>query len=174
MSKREELDGLQYGAQVRFWGLKFPRFAIEVMTATMDPVSEHQAQSIRCTPGWGGVCIRLAGKTDVAGYKQGTFAFEPGTWWARVNPLQFASHQLKTPVARFLLVRIGSLKTRHKLIESDGAQAHCVIIEKVEPKKYRKRMQLVISSTEGEGAISELDPEHREGEGGVPAPEKKV
>ncbi|NWD57219.1 hypothetical protein HX878_21045 [Pseudomonas veronii] len=174
MSKREELDGLQYSAQVRLWGLRFQLFAIEVMTARAAPATEPKIQSERCTSGWGGICIRLAGKTEVASYKSGTFEFVPGTRWMRVNHLQFASHQLISPVARFLLIRFGSLKTRHKLIESDGAQAHCVIIEKVEPKKYRKRKQLVISSTEGEGTMNESDPEQPEGEGGEPAPTKQA
>ena len=174
MSKREELDSLQYGAQVRCRGWRFPLFAIELMTARAAPSAIEDIHSERCTSGWAGVCIRLSGRTQVIGYNNGKFTSAPGTWLSRVNHLQFMGHQVLTPVARFLMIRVGSQKNRHKLIESDGAQAHCVIIEKVEPKKYRKRAQLVVSSTEGEGTQSKADPEKPGEDGSESAPSKQV
>jgi hypothetical protein len=165
MSKREELDSLQYGASVRCRGLSFTWFAVELLTATAVEGAAPDTTKERCTPGWSGLALRLLGRTNTAGYKSGQFVFQATPRLMGVKHLQFTSHQLLSSQARFLMIRIGKLRTRHKLIESSGAQAACVVIEEVKVNKGRKRKQLVMSVENDMAAMLEHDPELLEGQG---------
>ncbi|WP_219096294.1 hypothetical protein [Pseudomonas sp. UMAB-40] len=159
MSKREELDSLQYGASVRCRGLRCTWFAVELLTVTAGDGSPPDTTRDRCTSGWSGLALRLLGRTNTAGYSVGQFVFRPTPRLMGVNHLQFTSHQLLTSQARFLMIRIGKLKTRHKLIESSGAQAACVMIEEVKVNLGRKRKQWVMSVENDIAEMLEHDPE---------------
>jgi hypothetical protein len=170
MSKREELDSLQYGAPVRCRGLRFTWFAIELLTVTAVCGPAPDTTKERCTSGWNGLALRLRGLTRTAGYKVGHFVFQTTPRLARINHLQFASHQLLSSQAQILVIRFGKQRTRHKLMESSGAQAACVVIEEVKVSRGRKRKQWVMSVDNDVAEMLEHDPELLEGEGREASP----
>jgi hypothetical protein len=166
MSIREQLDSRQYGATVRCRGLSATWLAIEWLTATAGVGPSTDRTMERCTSGWSGLAIRLLGKTKTASFESGGFQFRPTPRVRIVDHLQFASHEMVTSKAHFIVLRFGKRKTRHKLVESSGAQAASVVIESITQGQGRRRKQLVVSYNDDVAEMLEHDPETLEGEGG--------